>query len=182
MEREVVAGDVADPEEDEEDSEVAVDEVVEEASNEVLKRNWRSEAIGYSLSILTSRELEHRKSFHMHGLRVHLAFVVTKTGNRNVRKAIMHRRVSLALYCIAEPDDIRHILTICSFSQPPFFPLLPTVSAVNPSPHFLICSLTISGLFCAQRRIYAQPRFLPKICGKESSNRLVTSIPSSPPA
>lgn len=43
------------------------------------------------------------------------------------------------------------ILTICNFSQPAFFPLEPTVSALQPGPHSLIRCLTSSGLFCAHR-------------------------------
>jgi hypothetical protein len=67
-----VAGDVED-QEDGADSEVVVDGVVEEASNEVLQQ------IG---------GLERRESVHMHGLWVHLAFVGIKTGSQMSRKRL----------------------------------------------------------------------------------------------
>ncbi len=47
----------------------------------------------------------------------------------------------------------RQILIICNFSQPPFFPLVLTVSTLHSSPHPWILRFTCSGLFCAQSRI-----------------------------
>ncbi len=41
------------------------------------------------------------------------------------------------------------IRTICSFSQPAVFPLVPTVSAIQPSPQARMLALTSSGRFCA---------------------------------
>lgn len=57
-------------------------------------------------------------------------------------------------HCSPAPDSDaeRQILIICNFSQPPFFPLIPTVSHLQsiPFPQVLTLTLTTSGLFCAQ--------------------------------